>query len=452
MRARDLLYRAAARAVRRCGPWLVRGRSKLARSVRGFGAAPGRLEHWAATHREPDTPLLWVHAPSVGEGIQAREVVLALRDLRDTPVQVAYTWTSPSVESFPLAMPADVGGYLPWDSGPDMDRALKALQPSAVVFTKTEVWPTLTRLARERGVPVALIAATLPPGAGRSGPLARWLLQDAFASLAVVGAVTAEDGKRLRALGVRQDCIRVTGDPAIDAAVAAVEADRDGPSWSTLLAGAGATLVAGSTWPEGESRLRQACQALWQAGHDLRVVLAPHEPTESRVRALLAEWGRPGREARTLTEVEAAQGIGETRTVLVDRVGVLARLYGAATFAYVGGGFGARGLHSVVEPAAHGVPILFGPAFRTSHAAASLLDAGGALACDGAAALEDRMRRWLTDEGARRMAGQAARHAMNHHRGAARRSATLVQGLLEGRGVAGYVPPSFDPLAQDEET
>ena len=82
--------------------------------------------------------------------------------------------------------------------------------------------------------------------------------------------------------------------------------------------------------------------------------------------------------------------------ILVDRVGVLATLYGAGTMAYVGGGFGRAGLHSVLEPAAWGLPVAFGPRWRESRDAALLLEAGAAEALDGrrSAAGEELYRIW----------------------------------------------------------
>ena len=66
--------------------------------------------------------------------------------------------------------------------------------------------------------------------------------------------------------------------------------------------------------------------------------------------------------------------------LVVDRVGLLATLYGAGQMAFVGGGFGRSGLHSVLEPAAWGVPVIFGPHWRNSHDATLLLQAKAAVA------------------------------------------------------------------------
>jgi 3-deoxy-D-manno-octulosonic-acid transferase len=116
--------------------------------------------------------------------------------------------------------------------------------------------------------------------------------------------------------------------------------------------------------------------------------------------------------------------------VIVDRVGVLGDLYALASAAYVGGGFHAAGLHSVLEPAAFGVPVLFGPRFANSRDAGLLVDLGGGATEGTEAGLASRLRAWLTDDALRIQAGSAARALVEHGLGAAERSWRLVAGLI----------------------
>jgi 3-deoxy-D-manno-octulosonic-acid transferase len=121
--------------------------------------------------------------------------------------------------------------------------------------------------------------------------------------------------------------------------------------------------------------------------------------------------------------------------LLVDRVGLLAALYGAGTAAYVGGGFGTAGLHSVLEPAAWGLPVTFGPRWRESRDAALLLEAGAARALTrgGEAAAEelaDIWCGWIERDEERRAAGERARSVVERGRGASGRSAELLAGLI----------------------
>jgi 3-deoxy-D-manno-octulosonic-acid transferase len=114
--------------------------------------------------------------------------------------------------------------------------------------------------------------------------------------------------------------------------------------------------------------------------------------------------------------------------VVVDRVGVLADLYRVARAAYVGGGFGDDGLHSVIEPAALGVPVTFGPRHGNAVEAGQLADEGGAFQVTDAASLADALGRLLGAHG--ETAGSAAREFVERRRGGAARNAALIDDLL----------------------
>ncbi len=431
MPALDLPYRMLMGGARLVAPLLAAGDSKLARGIRGRAGAVERLRDWARSGRVEGRPLVWVHAPSVGEGLQARAVVRALKEAHPD-CQVAYTHFSPSVAGFPMDMPADVTDYLPWDVSEDMGAVLEALSPSLLVFTKTEVWPVLAAEAARRSIPVALVAGTLRRDSGRAGAAGRALLGPAMRSLRMIAAVGEQDAARFARIGVPRERITVTGDPGIDAAVArAAEASPEAHYLRPFRAATVPVLVAGSTWPADEEALLEAATALRARSVSIRLVIAPHEPSEIHLNELAAGWRAAGWSSETLTQAEGNEAT-EADVVLVDRVGILAQLYAAGVIGYVGGGFGRRGLHSVLEPAAHGLPVLFGPHHTGSAAAVGLLDAGGALAVGSAEGLADALERWVRDPDARVRAGDAARAYLMRHRGAARRTGDLLAPFLAG--------------------
>jgi 3-deoxy-D-manno-octulosonic-acid transferase len=320
----------------------------------------------------------------------------------------------------------DFHDYLPFDATNAAHAVLEALRPTALVFSKLDVWPTLTREADASEVRLGLISATLSRDSSRRKSFAAAMLRDAYARLDAVGAIDPADAERLAHLGVRRNVIEVTGDTRYDQVWARVAAvDRAGP----LLAPLGSerpTLVAGSTWPADDRVLLPA----WaMVRHDLptaRLVIAPHEPNDAHVRAL-EQWAEQSR----LTSARLSASVSPTADVIiVDRVGVLGELYALADVAFVGGGFHAAGLHSVIEPAAFGAPVIFGPRWRMSRDAALLLNAGAAADAEDVTALAARLREWLTSSEARRTAGVKALEIVRSGLGAAERSVALVSRLL----------------------
>jgi 3-deoxy-D-manno-octulosonic-acid transferase len=112
---------------------------------------------------------------------------------------------------------------------------------------------------------------------------------------------------------------------------------------------------------------------------------------------------------------------------------VLGEIYALADAAFVGGGFHAAGLHSVLEPAAYGAPVLFGPRHSASRDAGLLLAAGAAQSVVDSAQLTETLRLWIDDSNRRRTAGAAARRIVEENAGATERSVALIETLLAKR-------------------
>jgi 3-deoxy-D-manno-octulosonic-acid transferase len=401
------------------------GDGKMAASLVGRRGLLARFAAWGAAHRDPARPLVWLHAPSVGEGLQARPVIDLLRQRRPD-VQVVYTHFSSSAAAFASRVGADFADYLPFDTRRGARTVMDAIRPSVLVFSKLDVWPVLVDEAVRRGIPVAMIAATLAEGSARRGAIARALLTDAYASMRAVGAVDEADAARLVTLGVDRACVRVTGDTRYDQVWARAEAVDRTSSLLAPLVSTRPTLVAGSTWPSDEQVLEDAWRQLRTKVPTARLVIAPHETTEAHLAAIEAWTAR----AALRTARLGAPDAGHADVVVVDRVGVLGDLYALADVAYVGGGFHSAGLHSVIEPAAFGAPVLFGPRCTDSRDAGLLIAAQGGRAAANAQELGAALAGWLPDAAARADAGRRAREMVHAGIGAAERSYELVKALL----------------------
>ncbi len=411
--------------------------------VRTFRARRGVVERWEALargRRDRSRPLVWFHAPSVGEGLQARSVVHALREVHPE-YQVAYSWFSPSAEAFASSIGADMADCLPFDTVDSSERLLTALAPSVIAFSKLDIWPILVERAQARGIPVVLVSGTIARSSGRRGLMARAGLGDAYRALTAVGAIDEANAERLIELGVRREAIRITGDTRFDQVwQRSAQTDRELPLLQALESEA-PTLVAGSTWPSDEAVLLPMWEETLTRFPGCRLIIAPHEPTQAHLEPLLS-WARSvASNAVTLSSLEqnldtsvvpgaatttpVGRLSGEPDLVIVDRVGVLGDLYSLATAAFVGGGFHAAGLHSVIEPAAFGVPVMFGPRYQMSREAELLLGAGGASAGDKDTLL-NTLSLWISSPSAREAAGASARKVVQEGLGATLRSLDLL--------------------------
>lgn len=426
-------YRAALRLGTSLVPALGMFSPKLRSSTLARRDAGERLLEWSRSSRDDTRPLVWFHAASVGEGLQADIVLRHLRRLRPD-CQIVYTHFSPSAEALAARLEVDAADYLPYDIPARVDRLLSALQPDLLVFAKLDLWPELATRASTTGTEVAMVAATVSPGSGRLRWPARMLLSPGYRVVAAAAAISPDDAVRLSRLGVARDRIHVVGDPRYDSVVEKVGAISQSDPLFRFGRGT-PTLVAGSTWPEDEAVLLRAFAAIRRRRPDTRLILVPHEPTEAHLGAIEQNSQAAGLPA----PVRLSRTEGPVPILVVDRIGVLAGLYGAGTIGYVGGGFGRAGLHSVLEPAAWGIPVAFGPRWSNSRDAALLLSGRGGTALprggirQAAAALEQQWENWIADEAGRRSYGSRARQVVENGVGASAKSAEMLADLISSR-------------------
>ena len=391
---------------------------KLRLGVEGADQALGQMRAWSSAHRVAERPLVWVHAPSVGEALMAQAILSEIKSARPA-VQSYFTHLSPSAERMRERVGADASSYLPWDTTPVMSAALDALQPRIIVFVRTEIWPNLIRSAHARGIHVYLLNAVLAADSSRLRPFSRVVLQPAHERLAAIGAINQVTAQRFQQLGVKAEAITVTGDARFDQVWQRVSAlDHDSPLLRELRS-TRFTVVAGSTWPGDEQHLFPALRALHQH-NGARLIIAPHEPTADALARIETAARQSGLSIARLTTL-----VPDADVVVVDRLGVLADLYQLGDIAYVGGAFHAAGVHSVVEPAALGVPVVVGPRHANAAEAQELIDAGGARSVTDARTLQLAFEQWASTE-ARTAAGSAARAFVQLKLGAARANAALV--------------------------
>lgn len=403
--------------------------TKLRAGVTGRRDARERLVDWGRAHRDPQRPLVWLHAPSLGESLMAQAIISELRAVRSN-LQVAFTHFSPSALRVVDRVGSDVHDYMPWDTRRDAAEVIAALKPNAIAFVRTEIWPALVREAAANHIKTCLVNAVLSRRSGRLKGAGRWLLQSAYQRLDSVGAVARDHAERFTRLGVNEHRLHVTGDARFDQVAARVAAlNRKDPLLERLRDDTLTTVVAGSTWPTDEAELIPAL-ATARKGKRMRIIIAPHEPEPAHLRALEQRLTSVGLEHSRLSDVENSTG-KVPEVVIVDRIGVLADLYAVATIAYVGGGFHDAGLHSVVEPAALGVPVVFGPRHGNAREADELAGTGGGFVASDGAAVATLILDLAARPVHRMTAANAARAFVDARLGGAKRNADLILQLLE---------------------
>lgn len=382
------------------------------------------LREWAKSRAE-DKPIWMFHAASVGELEAIRPVIQ--RVIAHGKEQVVLSVFSPSVYDAAQKVPGVDGVfYLPFDTLGNQRFFLDQIHPQLVVITKHDVWPNLLVAAKERGIYTALINANFHPRSFRVHPAFGFFHRWVFLQFDGIAAVAKDHIKRLQPFVDDTVTCQVLGDSRYDRVLERVgKKSKQVDEIRTQLEDR-IVIVAGSTHSTEEQQLVPVVADLMNDHPKLFVIWVPHDPEPQALKLLeqmitehrlvIARWS------------EDAE-LSELSGVVVDVTGILADLYSVGDIALVGGGYD-KGVHSVIEPAATGLPVLFGPRYHVSQEAGYLIERGGGMVFQNREELEEILRSLLGDEKHRKSIGLNAKSVVEDNVGASERIIKFLDGIV----------------------
>lgn len=356
----------------------------------------------------------WIHAVSVGETRAALPLIHALLARHpDQPLLVTTTTLTGSRQVRESLGDQVHHVYAPYDLPGATRRFLRRARPRLAIIMETELWPNLLRGCAAAGVPTVIANARLSERAARGYARIGWLAAPMWRDITLIAAQTEADAERFRALGATR--VIVTGNLKYDLRLPDDLAERGRRLRRELLGEDRAVWIAASTHAGEDEHILEAHAALRQRWPHLLLLLVPRHPERFDGVALL---GRQ-RGFQTVRRSEQRPCTGETAVFLGDSMGELLLFYAAADLAFVGGSLVPTGGHNVLEPAALGLPVLFGPhMFNFSDASQRLAAAEAAWRVADASSLAMMADRLLADGGLRQAAGQRGRAVVERQRGA----------------------------------
>lgn len=368
---------------------------------------------------------VWVHAVSVGESLAALPLIEALIR-RHGEGRVWVTTTTPTgSERVSAALGARVRhSYAPYDLPGAVARFLARAQPRQVVIMETELWPNLFRAIRRRGLPLLVANARLSPRSFRGYSRLRRSIGGVLADCTEVAAQSEADAGRFRSLGAPR--VSVMGNIKFDMSVPEPQL-RLGHRMREALGTQRPVWIAASTHEGEESAALEAHRQLLQQLPDAALILVPRHPQRFADAARLLNHSGLRWLQRSERMPEAL-----TQVYLGDSMGEMFAYFAAADLAFVGGSLAPVGGHNVLEPAALGLPVLFGPHMHNFIAARDLLlERQSAIAVADAAELARQLGLLFGDAARRARMGEAGRAAVEANRGALKRLLSLL-GIAEG--------------------
>ncbi len=372
--------------------------------------------------------LLWFHAVSVGEAESAVPLIRAVQT-EYPALQILVTTTTPTGS----ARVSDTLGqsvrhvYLPYDLPDCVGRFLARFKPCLGVIMETEVWPNLYGACHKRAIPLALVNARLTERSARGYAVGGSLIRDCFRAIALLAAQTPSDAQRYMGLGMSPERTVISGNIKFDAELSPSRLAETRQAREVLFADR-PVWIAGSTHPGEEAVILAAHHLLLQRHPDLVLILAPRHPERMNSVANLIK----GRGLSMSRRSEISDRPVDKQVYLVDTLGELKFLYATADAAFVGGSLVAVGGHNMLEPAAIGLPILFGPHVHNFREIADRLQECGAGALvTTAAQLTEQLDGLITDPLLRTRRGIQAQAFVNANQGAARRVLEQLYPLID---------------------
>lgn len=348
---------------------------------------------------------VWFHAASLGEFEQGRPLIERVR--REHPeYKILLTFFSPSgYEVRKDYSGADVVCYLPFDTPGNVLSFIRLVHPEMAFFIKYEFWNNYLHLCRAKGIPVYSVSSIFRP----NQVFFRWygkMYKDVLRCVTHFFVQNEASKALLEKHGFTE--VTVVGDTRFDRVLDIFRNTKKLPMLEAFQHDA-RIMVAGSTWGPDEELILP----YFNAHPELKLVLAPHEIDESRLREIEAKLERPSVRYSQATPQEAATA----DCLIIDCFGLLSSIYRYGEIAYVGGGFGA-GIHNVPEAAVYGLPVLIGPRNQKFMEAHDLLRLGGCLEITGIDTFHETMDRLLEDAAYMKKCGAASRNYIKSHSGA----------------------------------
>jgi 3-deoxy-D-manno-octulosonic-acid transferase len=323
-------------------------------------------------------PRVWIHAVSVGEVTAAAPIVASLKSKKPEIVIIFSTSTETGQQmARQLVKGADAFIYFPLDILHVVRKIIGLAKPDVFVMVETELWPNFLKVCELRGIQTLMVNGRLSPRSYKKYRLTKCFWQRTLTGLCAAGMIAEVDASRLKNIGMAEDRIQVLGNAKYDAlaAMAAPALQEDIARRINLQKGE-RFFVAGSTHQGEEEIIIRVYLQLLQQYSDFKLIIVPrHVERTASVLELLQSSGL--KDVITMTQMNNGKIRAKERIIVVDVIGVLFKVYSLATIVYCGGSLVPKGGQNILEAAAWGKVIFYGPSMEDFSEEKSLLEEVG---------------------------------------------------------------------------
>ncbi|HTM91829.1 MAG TPA: glycosyltransferase N-terminal domain-containing protein [Flavisolibacter sp.] len=380
---------------------------------------------------------IWFHCASAGEFEQGKPLIEEMKRVYPSH-KIVVSFFSPSGYSAAKKYPyADIITYLPADTRKNAKHFIELIKPELVVFVKYEYWYHHLSAVAFHHIPLIMVSAIFRKEQLFFKKYGKFYRQMLF----LFRQIFVQDKDSLDLLKAEdiQHC-SLSGDTRFDRVKKIAGNFSEVPLLKEFI-GESKTIVAGSTW-EGDEEILSS----YVKGSPAKIVIAPHEIKKdhilklqqlfpgcvlySELRSLFAhsevEKNSIWNSINEQQEKDLQKKLADAKTLIIDSMGLLSKLYYYATVTYVGGGF-KSGIHNTLEAVVYGKPVLFGPKYYKFKEARDLIEEGAAFSVTSTEELKTKMDHLLNDPYQLSKAGDAAKNYVEKNTGATQKILQFIQ-------------------------
>jgi len=377
-------------------------------------------------------PRIWVHAVSGGEVSAIHPLIRQLREAYPEGCLMLSTGTESGKKiASERAWEATATFFFPLDLSFVVRRVIRRVRPDLFILAETELWPNFLRIVKEEGAKTMLANGRISERSFHRYRKTRFFWMAVLDHLDAMSMIRVQDGERIIAIGANPVKVFVNGNCKFDQAAFSVEpAFREEMKRILEVDEQDLLLIAGSTHEGEEEAVLQAFSEIRRRYPEMILVLVPrHVERTPRVERLLGKYGIDDFIRRSQIE---AVGRRKKRVVLWDTFGELFKVYSVGTVVFCGASLVPKRGQNILEPAAWGKVVLYGPSIEDFLDADQLLQSVGAgVMVRSAAELAERCLYLLDHPQELKERGEAGREALLAQRGATRRNLELAKRLME---------------------
>jgi 3-deoxy-D-manno-octulosonic-acid transferase len=355
----------------------------------------------------------------MGEFEHIKPLIFKIKSVRPACKIVVMFFSPSGFENIQDFKGVDLFIYSPFDWCWPVYRFYKILKPSALIIAKHDVWPNQIWLAFRLDIPVFLVNASLHKSSSRLGSFSMLFQKTVYRYISLIITGSEEDKKNFQKL-VSSEKIRIAGDTKYDQVVYRMHQSHNMETIPKKILIGKKVFVAGSTWSDDEQVLIPAVQKIKEKHKELLFIICPHEPRPAHINELIS-FLKPF-ESCLLSNINR---FNTEPAIIIDRIGLLANLYAVADLAYVGGSF-KQNIHNVLEPAAYGIPVLFGPVNENSNEAQLLKEHNGAFEIHNEKDLVQIIHKLFGDQDFRKRVGRQALKVVMQNTGATEKTVQII--------------------------